>query len=99
MSGPRNPGAALASMLGSVIAEYQMFSVERPKIVAAEGFLSFHRLYKFLILLLGYLFLLVFWHQSQNGRYALQIVEHGVLRIDTRTGEVTTPFLKTQPSW
>jgi hypothetical protein len=86
-------------MLGSIIAEYHMFSVERPKIVAAEGFLSFHKLYKFLVLLLGYLFLLVFSHQSENGRYALHDVEHGVLRIDTRTGEVTTPYLKAQTSW
>jgi hypothetical protein len=87
------------NLLGSIITEYPMFSTERPKIVAAEGFLSFHKLFKFLILLLGYLFLLVFSRQSENGRYALHNVDHGVIRIDTRTGEVTTPLLKTDQPW
>jgi hypothetical protein len=56
-----------------------------------EGLISVNKVFKWLMLLFGFLFLVVFWSQSQNGRYVLQQSDQGVLLIDTRTGKVSWP--------
>ena len=58
---------------------------------ASEGLISLNRLFRWLVMLLGYLFLLAFWQFSQNGRYAVFSNDQGAVGIDTRTGEVTFP--------
>ena len=62
-----------------------------PKTHWQEGLISLRRLYKGMILLLGYLLLFALWHLSENGRYALQSADGTVYVIDTRTGEVSHP--------
>jgi hypothetical protein len=56
-----------------------------------EGTISLRKLYKAMILLLGYLSLLAFWHLSQNGRYTLHDTSTGAVVLDTRTGQVSYP--------
>ena len=52
------------------------------------------RIFLCLVLLLGYLFLIVCWEQSKNGRYALHNKGELLLVIDTRTGEVSVPKMR-----
>jgi hypothetical protein len=62
-----------------------------PPLVQLEGFVSVNKLFKWLTLLLGYLFLAVFSQFSQNGRYVVHDTEQAVMVADTRTGEVSWP--------
>jgi hypothetical protein len=69
---------------------------EQPKIITVKGLLSLNALFKCLIVLLACLFLLAFWRESQNGRYALYKADNAFLRLDTRTGEVSIPRVSRQ---
>ena len=62
-----------------------------PQTIRPEGFISFNKIFRWLLLLLGFLFFIAFWNQSQNGRYVLYNTADHLLMIDTRTGEVTWP--------
>jgi hypothetical protein len=57
-------------------------------VAPSERLITAKRVSVFLALLLGYLFLYVFWQQSKNGRFALSSDGQSVLVLDTRTGEV-----------
>jgi hypothetical protein len=62
-----------------------------PPTIRPEGFISLNKIFRWLLLLLGFFFSVAFWNQSQNGRYVLHNTADHVLMIDTRTGEVSWP--------
>jgi asparagine N-glycosylation enzyme membrane subunit Stt3 len=56
-----------------------------------SAFITPKRLFMSFVLVLGFLFLFVFWQQSQNGRYTFYYDGHQLVVFDTRTGELSLP--------